>query len=156
MELEKQGITMKPPNPRPPSPKNSPSQRKQQIITNMFSKQHPKLVPKPVTENNVSESEKCDFNTLGMCTLHNVHGIPREVTNTEFKNRGGKKGWGPVKTKVEKYICLSKEKVPLAPNIATKNVEYSCLANRLTEYKILEGNSFIGQNFTHSSNLKNN
>ena len=155
MELEKQGITMKPPHPPHLSPKNSTNQRKQQTLTNMFSKQHPKLVPKPVTDNNASETEKCDFNKLGMCMLHNVLGIPREVTKTEFKNRGGKKGWGPVKTKVKKYICLSKKKVPVAPNIATKNFEYSYLTNRLTEDKILEGNSFIGQNFTHNSNLTN-
>ena len=68
---------------------------------------------KQTSENN--PSVPCEHNKHGFCRTHRTLSKQIEVTKSTWKDRGGGKGFGFVKSKVKKFICPDKNKSPVTP-----------------------------------------
>ena len=69
---------------------------------------------------------KCEYNKHGFCKVHKILAKKIEVTQSNWKERGGGKGYGYVRTKVKKFICPLRNTVPVVQN------NYPCGDNHTT------------------------
>ena len=60
-------------------------------------------------------SVPCEHNKHGFCRTHRTLSKQIEVTKSTWKDRGGGKGFGFVKSMVKKFICPDKNKSPVTP-----------------------------------------
>ena len=59
-----------------------------------------------------------NHNKHGFCLIHRILGKQIEVSKSTWKDRGGGKGSGFIKSKVKKFICPDKNRLPEVPIIA--------------------------------------
>ena len=74
----------------------------------------------------------CDFTKNGRCKVHNVDGV--SVPSKKWGDRGGRRGFGWITKRVQKFICKARNSGTKVSNISTKRDVPDDLAMDKIEY----------------------
>ena len=77
-----------------------------------------KLSTVPSVDMNVN-SEVCKPDDRGWCVKHNCEMQKIKVSVYKWRDRGNGRGFGNVKVKVPKFICMAKDITHVVPDIST-------------------------------------
>ena len=100
----------------------TPSKRSQQLLTKWLKieREPPELTDNRNTASLITEQsveitaetssgekvkDQCEYTTRGVCKLHNMRGEKYIVTKTEWRDRGGGRGFGNVYKRQVNYRC---------------------------------------------------